>query len=168
MIILPLARESSSSAYGIIGHMKFDNAKLIQLLRERGLRPTTARLQILTLLIEYKNHSSADELLSALRKNGHQASPATLYQNLANLVDAGLLKRFTGADGLVRYDSNLMPHHHLICIRCGKVEDALIGRTGKAAVMPLVLQTGKPPAGWKLDGLQLEFKGVCPRCLKKR
>jgi Fe2+ or Zn2+ uptake regulation protein len=127
-----------------------------------------ARRQILTLLIEYQNHASADELLTALRRKGHKASPATLYQNLANLVEAGLLKRFTGADGLVRYDSNLMPHHHLICIRCGKVEDALIGRTGKDAVRPLVLETGKPPAGWKLDGLMLEFKGVCPDCLKKR
>ena len=149
-------------------YMDLSNSKMVQLLRERGLRPTIARRQILTLLIKHDTHLSTDEILRALRKKGSHVGTATIYQNLVKLVDAGLISRFTGAEGIIRYDSNLVPHHHLICIRCGKVVDVAVDESRRPGLRPRVLRTGKSPGGWKLKGVQLEFKGVCPKCLRDK
>lgn len=148
--------------------MGLSNPKMIQLLKGRGLRPTIARQKILTLLFGNENHLSTDEILEALRKRGGKVGAATIYQNLVKLVSAGLIFRFTDADGIIRYDSNLDPHHHLICTGCGKVVDVGVDKSGRLGLRPRMLSTGKSPGGWKVDGVQLEFKGICPTCRRKK
>lgn len=148
--------------------MDLNKPKILRLLREKGLRPTIARRQILTLLLEDVNHLSADEILEALRRNGFSVSSATIYQNLATLAETGLITRFTGEDGLMRYDSNLSPHHHIICTRCGKVMDVHIDKPGETEVQPGVCLDGEAPAGWKIDGVQMELRGICPECRREK
>ena len=141
---------------------------MIELFKERGLRSATARRRILSLLMNHENHLITDEILRALRKKGSKIGTATIYQNLVRLVDAGLISRFTGVDGVVRYDSNIVPHHHLICIMCGKVVDVRIDESRRTGLRPWVLRTSKSPCGWKLEGIRLEFKGICPRCRRTK
>ncbi len=148
--------------------MDAENYKMVQLLKRSGLRSTNARRQILTLLIEHKNHLSTDEILMELSKQSHRSGAATIYQNLVKLVDAGLLVRFTDANGIIRYDSNFIPHHHLFCTRCGKVIDIGLEKAVHPRLHPKVMHTGKSPRGWKLDGIQIEFKGVCPKCRRRK
>jgi Fe2+ or Zn2+ uptake regulation protein len=148
--------------------MKHDTSKTDQILRERGLRPTAARRRILTVLVEHENHLSTEEILKKLRQDGYKAGAATIYQNLAKLADAGLLVRFTDADGIIRYDSNLIPHHHLFCTRCGKVIDINLDKTAQLRLRPKIMRSGTSPKGWKLDEMQIEFKGICPRCRRRK
>ncbi len=147
--------------------MKTYEPDMRRLLQAYNLRPTRARMQILRLLSEHRNHLSAEEIIDALRKSREKAGAATYYQNLAKLAEAGLLLRFTGPDGLIRYDSNLMPHHHMVCNGCGKVEDVGIDKGFKAKLQPVNAFTGKRPKGWRVDGLQMQFKGLCPDCGRK-
>lgn len=146
--------------------MNSDVSYAVQLLREHGLRPTIARRQIMSLLMGHRSHPSTEEIISALRKKGRKASAATVYQNLARLVEASLLMRFTGADGVLRYDADLTPHHHLICTRCGRVADVNLEARRAPNLRAVNQSAGMYPEGWKIEGLQLEFKGLCPECLK--
>lgn len=125
-----------------------------------------ARRQIMSLLMGHHSHPSTEEIIAALRKKGRKASAATVYQNLARLVEASLLMRFTGADGVLRYDADLTPHHHLICTRCGRVVDLDLDARRAPDLRAVKLPAGTYPEGWKIEGLQLEFKGFCPECLK--
>jgi len=147
--------------------MLVDREKIRGLLRERGLRPTPARVKILALLNDEKKHLSTEEVIEALRSREEKASAATVYQNLSKLADYGLLLRITGADGVIRYDSNPSPHHHLICVQCGRIEDVELEKKGLPKLRPLSSARRSSLAGWQFDDLQVEFKSLCPRCRKK-
>ena len=93
-------------------------------------------------------------------------SVATLYQNLNNLVEAGLLIRIKGPDGLMRFDANLDPHHHLVCDTCGKMIDVRINRETQLQQSPIEYQTGNSLSDWHINYINIEFKGTCPDCQK--
>jgi Fur family peroxide stress response transcriptional regulator len=153
----------------IIQVMDVENLDTVGMLKGSGLRATPARRLILTLLVGHANHLCTDEILTELSKLGHRIATATIYQNLAKLVEAGLLIRFTGADGIVKYDSNLAPHHHLSCTGCGRVIDVDLDTASHLrGLRPTVARTGESPRGWRLVGIRMELKGLCPACLRRK
>ncbi len=139
-------------------------SQIMESLIEHKLRPTGARMQIMHVLWGKNKHLTAEEIIEAIHKSRKKASIATVYQNLAKMADAGLLKRFTGNDRLVRYDANLMPHHHMNCTKCGKIIDVELDKKLRPKIKPLDYGSGDSPPGWKVDSIQLEFKGICPKC----
>lgn len=144
--------------------MTGDRTRTADRLRERGLRPTKARLRILRELVGRQDHPSAEALLESLRGSGEPLSTATLYQNLNAMADAGLIRRFSGAEGVMRFEANLDPHHHLVCARCGRVLDAFVDEEQLRRLQPVDVVTGEPIAGWELQTVQLEVQGLCPVC----
>lgn len=146
-----------------------ESRQLRELLRQHGLRPTRARCLLLELLSLPNNHLSTEEIVRTLAGQGHRVGTATLYQNLDKLVQAGLLLRFTGPDGLARYDFNLTPHSHLICRRCRRVQDIDTNTLfNRRFLPPLCHHTGKPVSDWQIDDVQLELKGLCPACRNRQ
>lgn len=142
----------------------FGKGEAEQRLRAQGLRPTKARCLLLNLLGESQNHSSTEEMLEALRRRGHRASAATLHQNLNRLIQEGLLAHFTGPDGLSRFDANLAPHHHLVCVRCGRIVDVEVDRSLLKQLAPVGLHDGPALPEWQIKGAQVEFRGICTAC----
>ncbi|GAB6095756.1 peroxide-responsive transcriptional repressor PerR [Desulfatiferula olefinivorans] len=134
-----------------------------ELLQHAGLRPTPARLTILSCLIGSGVHPTTDELAMMLRDTGKRLPTATLYQSLEKLSGAGLIIRFTGPDGQARYDANLSAHHHLICRACHRVVDVAID-IPLADLGLIDAETGKTIDGWTLENAAIELKGVCPAC----
>ena len=133
------------------------------MLRCRGLRPTRARRLILARLWHSNDHLSTDEVQRALRRQGHQVSIATLYQNLKQLAEAGLLVSFADADGLVRFDANTQPHAHIVCTRCGRIAD-IAATAGPARRFRWALPRPARHRGWEIQTARLELTGICPRC----
>jgi Fur family peroxide stress response transcriptional regulator len=117
------------------------------LLRSHGLRPSKARVLILALLNQRREHLTTQGI-----------------QHLNRLAQKGLLKRFIGPDGLARFEANLSPHHHLLCVECGRIVDAGVSETSLRHLNPVDLLTGKPATGWEFSGAQVELKGICPSC----
>ncbi len=72
-------------------------------------------------------HLSADEVHKRLGDRGNPIGIATVYRTLALLEKLKLVRRINLDDGCTRYqvhdDDNKHEHHHMICQRCGKVED---------------------------------------------
>jgi Fe2+ or Zn2+ uptake regulation protein len=135
-------------------------------LAESGLRPTKARMLILDALSRKNVHMSPEELLDYLRVRGEKSSVATIYQNLNTLVDSGLLIKISTHDGIMRFDANLRPHHHLICIECGNIIDVTVSEETIGKLIPSDYHSNKNIRGWSVSEVKIEFKGKCRDCNK--
>jgi Fe2+ or Zn2+ uptake regulation protein len=147
--------------------MNPDDPNLNRILTEHGLRPTYARRLVLSLLGEKNDHPNTDGILQALRDKGYPVSTATLYQNLNKLVEVGLLIRLTDTNGLMRFDANLAPHHHLICKQCANMIDVNINDKPILKHSPVDFQSGNILSDWDIHFSHVELKGICPDCQEK-
>ncbi len=123
---------------------------LEQLLRQSGSALTPQRRSILAFLEGNLDHPSAAEIFEAV-KDQVQASRATVYNTLSSLENLGLLRSLRSADGTLRYDPNVTPHHHLCCTQCGRLEDVPLDSV-------TLLHQGRPVQG----SVRLEAR--CSRC----
>ena len=144
--------------------MAGDHDHLSARLGEHGLRTTKARRLILSHLADRTDHPTADAILRSLRLEGHDLGPATLYQNLSKLTEAGLVARISGPDGLMHFDPMVEPHPHRACRQCGRIVDASVDSGLVGRLEPTCPHTGHSLGDWRLEGVELELKGVCPGC----
>ena len=90
-----------------------EDARLVQRLRDAGLRPTKQRLAIAGLLLDGRHrHVSADGLAREIRDAGMQVAGGTVYNTLNQFTDAGLLRRVTVHIEHSVFDTNTSHHHH--------------------------------------------------------
>ncbi|WP_273542112.1 Fur family transcriptional regulator [Microbacterium atlanticum] len=127
-------------------------------LRGAGLRVTESRRAVVAALAE-RPHASADELFTLVARTVPGTSLQSVYNALGDFVDAGLARRIepAGRPGLfeLRVDDN---HHHLICSRCGAVEDV------DCVVGEAPCLTPSDARGYALQVAEVTFWGVCPAC----
>lgn len=109
-------------------------------------------------------HVSAEELHLELKQRGENLSLSTVYLNLGVLKHAGLVREFGGVGGEARYDSNVGPHHHLICTCCGAISDLPEIAVSETALTRLLKLRAETASGWRLDEPKLDIQGVCPDC----
>jgi Fur family peroxide stress response transcriptional regulator len=88
-----------------------------------GLRCTPQRYAVMAFLAEYDGHPTAAEIFEAVNRADPRSSRGTTYNNLRDLVQAGLVREVAIEGRAARFDLKGMRHHHFICDRCGKVED---------------------------------------------
>jgi Fe2+ or Zn2+ uptake regulation protein len=148
--------------------MKLDPTAASSLLSSHGLRPSRARVLILALLARRREHLTTQGIHRILENGGYKLGAATIYQNLNRLAHEGLVRRLIGPDGLARFEANLSPHHHLLCVECGRIVDAGLNERSLRHLNPVDLVTGKPARGWEFNGAQVELKGVCPSCRQRK
>lgn len=128
-----------------------------------GLRPTRQRRAILRAVAAEPRPISAQDLHARLRKAGESAGLATVYRTLQALTDAGVLRTFQTPAGEVAYKvCEPGHHHHLICTRCGRVEEIPSCEVEDWATA--VAQR----RGFAVTSHQADIYGVCGRCGKRR
>src|ERR1700727_3506863 len=88
-----------------------------------GLRSTPQRYAVMAFLMEQAGHPTAGEIFEAVNRVDPRASRATIYNNLRDLVQAGLVREVAMEGRAARFDAKGMRHHHFICDQCGNVED---------------------------------------------
>src|SRR5260370_30451233 len=74
-------------------------------------------------LLEHNRHPTAAEISEAVNRVDPRSSRATTYNNLRDLVKAGLVREVAIEGRAARFDAKGTQHHHFICDRCGNVED---------------------------------------------
>lgn len=99
--------------------------KVCTRLRTEGRRVTPQRRVIVQVLLENGSHLTADQVLRRARRQLPDISPATVYNTLHELTELGMLQELDLGLGLEerRYDLATEDHDHLVCLRCGRVED---------------------------------------------
>jgi Fe2+ or Zn2+ uptake regulation protein len=134
--------------------MKADSIK--RSLEERGLRCTAQRYAVMAFLKDHKGHPTAAEIFQAVNRVDPRSSRATTYNNLRDLVEAGLVREVAVEGRAGRFDLKGMKHHHFVCDRCGNVEDLEWYDVPKP---------GSRSLGKRLvRECQLIFRGLCTKC----
>jgi len=133
---------------------------LTDALRARGQRVTSQRVVIHRALQELGRHASAEQLLEMVRERLPGISLPTVYATLELFEELGMARRVTSGrpGGPVLYDPRVDPHHHLVCRRCGRLEDLEAPLDASEAIMAARRQ------GWAPDGSELVVTGLCSRC----
>jgi Fur family transcriptional regulator, peroxide stress response regulator len=125
-------------------------------LEGRGLRCTPQRYAVMAFLMGHTGHPTAAEIFEAVNRVDPRSSRATTYNNLRDLVKAGLVREVAVEGRAARFDAKGMRHHHFICDRCGDVEDMGWYDVRKPASRSL----GKRI----LRECELIFRGLCAKC----
>jgi Fur family ferric uptake transcriptional regulator len=94
-------------------------------LKKAGLKATLPRMRILHMLeTSDRRHFSAEDVYKALLETGDDVGLATIYRVLTQFESAGLVTRHHFEGGHSVFELNKGVHHdHLVCVRCGKVEE---------------------------------------------
>lgn len=119
---------------------------------------SSQREAILEKLRSVKTHPTAEELHDMLHDAMPHLSLATVYRNLEQLGNAGIVTVLDGA-GARRFDGNIVPHHHKRCNCCGRVSDL---EFDALAVLDKTVSALLPHIG--CDSCKIEFSGVCAVC----
>jgi Fe2+ or Zn2+ uptake regulation protein len=125
-----------------------------------GLRCTPQRYAVMAFLMECNRHPTAAEIFEAVNRVDPRSSRATTYNNLRDLVQAGLVREVAVEGRAARFDAKGMRHHHFICDRCGDVEDLEWYDVPK----PTSGSLGKR----KLRECELIFRGLCTKCARRQ
>jgi Fur family transcriptional regulator, peroxide stress response regulator len=121
-----------------------------------GLRCTPQRYALMSFLLEHNCHPTAAEIFEALNRVDPRSSRATTYNNLRDLVKAGLVREVAIEGRSARFDAKGMKHHHFICDRCGNVEDVEWYHVPK----PRSRVLGKR----MVRECEVIFRGLCSKC----
>ena len=130
--------------------------------RARGLRATPSRLAVLDLVrggdAPMSHGDVADRLAS------HSWDRATIYRNLIDLAEAGLLRRTDVGDHVWRFearasvgDEHDAGHPHFVCTECGSVECL--------PELELSIRRAKAPRALKQRQVEVHVRGLCDSCI---
>ncbi len=119
------------------------------------------REAILAELSARKDHPTADDIYTVLRKSHPNISLGTVYRNLSALADSGKILRLHNGKGSDRFDADISQHCHFKCTVCGCVSD--FSADAGSVLPPLDRECFEG----RIDGYSLMFYGVCEKCLQK-
>ena len=136
-----------------------DAAAIKQSLEGGGLRCTPQRYAVMAFLMESKRHPTAAEIFEAVNRVDPRSSRATTYNNLRDLVQAGLVREVAVEGRSARFDATGTQHHHFICDRCGNVEDVDWYDVPKPAPRSLGKRVVRE--------CELIFRGLCAKCAQR-
>lgn len=131
-------------------------------LREGNLLYTRGRRQLVDLLLDFARPVSVAEMVNRTAR----LTQSSLYRNLADLEAERVVRRVAGSDSLVRYelDEELIGHHHhLVCMKCGHVEDFVVPDETESA-LDLALNMVATTSRFAVKGHRLDVLGMCARC----
>jgi len=129
-------------------------------LRETGLRATSSRLAVLQHLRTNVTPISHAEIVDKLSPGPWD--PATIYRNLIDLVEVGLVRRTDVGDHVWRFEAvsnshDAQGHPHFVCTECGTIECM--------PEMQLVAPRTKTPRAVKQHKIEVQLRGLCDSCI---
>jgi Fur family transcriptional regulator, ferric uptake regulator len=132
-------------------------ALFTKILRENGYRITTPRQTVFALLIGHEPQS----MHTLITRAKGTVDRVSIYRIIELFEKLGVVNRITigWKYKLELSDIFLDHHHHLSCLKCGKIVAIKDHRTIEETITKLSNQHG-----FILKSHQLEVQGVCPSC----
>ena len=131
--------------------------------REQGLAFTFQRQVIYEAVVDSRGHPTPELIYEQVRQRIPSISLGTVYKNVKTFLDSGVLREVTLHHGSLRLESNMTPHHHLVCSSCKAIFDI-----EESAVEPVQIPKAGMPAGFAISQCRVEFIGVCSTCQMAR
>ncbi len=124
------------------------------LLMKAQYKLTKQRKVILDELKKMEGHPTAEDIFETVKKLQPNIGLCTVYRNLDRFTELGLIKEIDGK--LRRFCMKQEPHHHIRCMKCGKVEDL-----NHQVHIPSELIAGH---GFSNKEVTLDVTGICQEC----
>lgn len=121
--------------------------KIEKIIEEKHLKLTSARRELLEILVQEKKPISFEDIKSRLTMD-----KATFYRNASKFEDEAIVSSFESNDKKRYYELKAVPHAHFICNMCNSIECL-------KNVEPIEIE------GYVIS--DMIFKGSCKLCTKK-
>ena len=134
-------------------------------LAKADYRYTGSRRSLVGILADAGQPLSMPEILAATR-----LPQSSAYRNLTVLENAGVVRRIVTHDEFFRYElaeELTGHHHHLVCDRCGLVEDFTLSKGLETSLESALAKTASK-RGLAVVGHQVDVHGLCHDCQRGR
>jgi Fe2+ or Zn2+ uptake regulation protein len=129
------------------------------ILHKAGYRATPGRIKLLERLSE----STRPLTIAQMHKNSslRGINEVTLYRAIESLVSSGIVRRVDlQQDHAYRYELAAPHHHHIVCTKCGTVEDF-----SATACSSILKKAAKESNSFKtINNHSIELFGLCAHC----
>jgi len=142
------------------GLRKTAKPALMQRLAVKGFRLTPQREHVYHVLLQERDHPTAEQVFMRAKKSLPDISMATVYNCLDFLVKCSLVKEVNLDRTAMRYCPNMHEHCHFHCDECGGVFDIDFCAEDCRAELKL-------PKGFQPTGYDVSIHGACPRCSER-
>lgn len=129
------------------------HAALCEKLKACDVRPTPQREVVLKVILEKRDHPTADEIFARVKSQMPSISLATVYNCLETLVRGGLVRQVNLERAPTRYCPNLREHAHFHDEATGKVHDVELPGDFMDRLRAIL------PAGFDASTIELNFRG---------
>ena len=123
-------------------------------------RKSQHRERILEILEETRSHPTADWIYMRLKEEIPELSLGTVYRNLKVLMDQGLIQKLPFGSTFDRFEAKIAPHYHLVCEKCGLVEDFEMPQYAA------INSQAEKMSEFKISRHRIDFFGICGKCRK--
>jgi len=130
-----------------------NHAALSEQLKARDVRPTPQREVVLKVILEKRDHPTADEIFARVKASMPTISLATVYNCLEALVQGGLVRQVNLERAPTRYCPNLHQHAHFHDETTGKIHDVDLPADLMTRLREVL------PAGFDARSIDLTFRG---------
>ena len=117
-------------------------------LRAHDITPTHQRIEIARVLLDRREHLSADQIFALVNAQHAETSKATVYNTLKLFREKKLVRELIVDPSRVVYDPNTAPHHHFYDAATGRLTDIPAADVRVMGLPPL-------PPGTVADGVEI-------------
>lgn len=136
--------------------------QLIQQMRCLGIRVTAQRISVAEVLVNAKDHPTAQELYQRVRSRFPHITMGTVYNTVHTLAQNGLIQPLPFPHG-TRYDANPHPHANLVCVQCATITDI----PEEEEMLSRLRERAAAQSGFQILSQRLDFYGLCHDCAAK-
>jgi Fe2+ or Zn2+ uptake regulation protein len=133
-------------------------AAIESICREHSL-PLTAQRRAVLETLPRLSHPTVDEIWDEVRKAMPEVSRTTVYRILETFAGLKIIRKVCHPGAVARYEDRTIRHHHLLCIRCGKMADL------DNPALDRIKFPGEK-SGFRIEDYSIQFRGLCMECSK--
>ncbi len=119
------------------------------------MRSSKQRDKILEVLRASCDHPTADVIYERVKESIPNISLGTVYRNLGQLKDEGMITIVESSDTKVHYEGNLEEHIHFLCKSCYNITDVFCKTQVPKALDDMGLQ---------VESQKTVYYGICNHC----
>jgi len=128
-------------------------------LHQRGLRMTPQRQLVLNAVRDL-GHATPEQVCTQVQAVAPAVNITTVYRTLDLLEQLGVVRHAHLGHGAPTYSEHQHRHVHLVCHRCGSVEEAPV------EMMSALAERAAEQHGFRLDATHVALSGTCAECLR--
>jgi Fur family peroxide stress response transcriptional regulator len=132
----------------------------VDILKLHSLKATPQRLCVLDVLEEH-GHVTLENIERFTKLKFPTLSLSTIYRNINEMLKKEILSEVKIANKKEYYEITKENHTHLICSKCGKIEDFIINTDD-------IIKNAQTSTCNKINNVTLSFDNICKECLSAK